>query len=69
MDIYLPELKKAIEFNGTYWHYNPKYFVPGKHAKKSIMCRKQGLKLLHLREDLWIRDKEKMKNIIKNFLN
>lgn len=69
LDIYIPELNKAIEFNGTYWHYSEKHFIPGKHGLKSKLCRRKGIKLLHVREDLWLKDKEKMKNIIKNFLN
>ena len=69
LDIYIPELNKAIEFNGTYWHYSEKHFIPGKHGLKSKLCRQKGIKLLHVREDLWLINKEKMKNIIKNFLN
>ena len=54
LDIYIPELKKAIEFNGEYWHYSKKHFIPGEHGLKSNLCRKKGIKLLHIREDLWI---------------
>ena len=35
---------------------------------KSNLCRKKGIKLLHIREDLWIKDKEKMKKVIEKFL-
>lgn len=69
LDIYIPILNKAIEFNGTYWHYSKKHFIPGKHSNKSNLCREKGIKLLHIREDLWNRDKEKMKQIILKFLN
>ena len=69
LDIYIPSLNKAIEFNGTYWHYSKKHFIPGKHGNKSNLCREKGIKLLHIREDLWNRDKEKMKQIILKFLN
>ena len=68
LDIYIPSLKKAIEFNGNYWHYSQKHFVPGKHAQKSNLCREKGIHLLHIREDLWLKDKEKMKQIILRFL-
>ena len=40
-----------------------------KHGLKSNLCREKRIKLLHVQEDLWIKDKEKMKNIIKNFLS
>ena len=69
LDIHIPELKKAIEFNGLYWHYSDKYFVPGKHAHKSNLCREKGIQLLHIREDLWKKDPEKMKLIIEKFIN
>ena len=71
IDIYIPLLKKGIEFNGEYWHYdnrNKNKKKSGYHAMKSNLCRKKGIKLLHIREDLWIKDKEKMKKVIEKFL-
>ena len=69
LDIYIPELKKAIEFNGTYYHYSEKHFTPGKHSTKSKLCKSLNINLLHIREDLWKKDKEKMKKVIHKFLN
>ena len=72
LDIYIPSLKKAIEFNGMYWHYNhtnPNCKPKGYHAQKSNLCREKDIKLLHIREDLWNRDKNKMKLVIQNFLD
>ena len=68
LDIYIPSLKKAIEFNGTYWHYSKKHFVPGKHSIKSKLCREKGIRLLYVREDLWLKNKDKMKYVIQKFL-
>ena len=71
LDIYIPSLKKAIEFNGEWWHYNhsnPNCKPRGYHAMKSNLCREKGIKLLHIREDLWNRDEGKMKQIIIKFL-
>lgn len=68
LDIYIPSLNKAIEFNGEWWHYSKKYFKPGKHAMKSNLCREKGIKLLHIREDLWLKNKNKMKQVIEKFL-
>ena len=68
LDIYIPSLNKAIEFNGNYWHYSKKHFIPGKHSEKSNLCHKNGIKLLHIREDLWIKNPEKMKHVIQKFL-
>ena len=69
LDIYIPSLNKAIEFNGKYWHYSKKYFIPGKHSNKSNLCREKGIKLLHIREDLWLKNKEKMKQVVVKFLD
>lgn len=68
LDIYIPSLNKAIEFNGLYYHYSNTYFKPGKHAKKSNLCKAKGIKLLHIREELWIKDQSKMKEVIVKFL-
>lgn len=68
LDIYIPELNKAIEFNGLYWHYSKDRFIQGKHALKSNLCRQKGIQLLHVREELWLRDKERMKEVILRFL-
>jgi hypothetical protein len=71
LDIFIPKLDKGIEFNGEYWHYEKrnKHCKPkGYHAMKSNLCREKGIKLLHVREDLWNKDKEKMKQIINKFL-
>ena len=68
LDIYIPSLNKAIEFNGMWWHYSKEHFKKGKHSEKSNLCEGVGIKLLHIREDLWLKDKEKMKNVILKFL-
>lgn len=71
LDIFIPELNKAIEFNGMYWHYDTDNIIckpKGYHSMKSNLCRKQGIRLLHIREDLWIRDKERMKKVINKFI-
>jgi hypothetical protein len=71
LDIFIPELKKAIEFNGMYWHYEQrnKHCKPkGYHGMKSNLCKEKNIKLLHIREELWLKDKEKMKKVITKFL-
>ena len=71
LDIYIPNLNKAIEFNGTYWHYdqsNKNCKPKGYHAMKSNLCKDIGVKLLHVREDLWLNKKEHMKKVIRKFI-
>ena len=71
LDIYIPSLRKAIEFNGDWWHYNhsnPNCKPKGYHAQKSNLCREKGIRLLYIREDLWKKDPEKMIKVIQKFI-
>ena len=71
LDIYIPSLNKAIEFNGDWWHYNPKNPESrGEkyHQMKTEMCKKIGIKLLHIRESDWKNNNTKSRKEIKKFL-
>ena len=67
LDIFLPELNLAFEYNGTWWHneINKKYDY---HKNKSEFCDINGIKLIHIWEYDW---KIKSKNDIirSNILN
>lgn len=63
LDIYIPEKKIAIEFNGDYWHsdlFKDKYY----HQKKTIACIEKGIHLIHIFEHEWL-DNNTKKKIIK----
>lgn len=73
LDIYLPDLKLAFEFNGNYWHSEEllgdkklassiKY-----HQYKSLKCKELGIRLIHIFEYEW--DNESNKNKIKNLID
>ena len=65
LDIYIPEKKLAIEFNGDYWHSavkRDKYY----HQQKTLACNKKDIRLIHIFEHEWL-DKDKQ-NKIKNIL-
>jgi len=51
IDIYLPEYKLAIEFNGVYWHrpevYGSKEDWFNYHQNKIDRCNEEGIQLLH----------------------
>lgn len=67
LDIYLPELNIAFEFNGIYWHneFNkPRYY----HQDKSLECREKGIQLIHIWEDDWVYRNDIVKDIIKSKL-
>ena len=67
VDIFLPELNLAFEFNGLYWHSevhkDSKY-----HINKTNDCLNEGIKLLHIWEDDWLFKKDIIKSIILNKL-
>lgn len=52
LDIYIPELKLAIEFNGDYWH-STEYKQKKYHQDKSINAYKHNIRLIHIFEYEW----------------
>lgn len=50
LDLYLPELKLAIEFNGTYYHSTEMGKPEDYHLNKSLLCREKGIRLVHIYE-------------------
>lgn len=50
IDIYLPDLKIGIEYNGLYWHSIEHGTDKYSHRNKSIACRKLGIRLIHIFE-------------------
>lgn len=65
MDIYLPDLKFAIEFNGLYWHKNS---LSKTHEYKSNLCKKLEVQLFHIYEDDWNENPQFIKNNLKNYI-
>jgi len=69
LDIYIPSMKIAFEYNGLYWHSDlitkDKFY----HLNKTEECEKNGIQLVHIFEDEWFNKKEIVKNRIKVLLN
>lgn len=67
LDIYLPELKIGIEFNGNYWHSDihkePKY-----HQLKTLNYFNVGIRVIHIFEYEWNNHKDKIKHFIKDVI-
>jgi hypothetical protein len=68
LDIYIPSLNLAIEFNGLYWH-SEDFIDKNYHLDKSLKCQEKGIHLLHIFEDDWIFKQDIIKSIILNKLN
>jgi hypothetical protein len=67
LDIYLPELNLAFEFNGMWWH-NEINKDKNYHLNKTNICEKLGIQLIHIYEDDWIYKQDIIKSIILNKL-
>lgn len=57
LDIYIPEKKFAIEYNGLIWHSERAGCTQFYHWNKTKMCLEKGIRLLHIYENEW-RDKQ-----------
>ena len=69
LDIYLPDLKLAFEFDGTYWHADPRFYnedfvftlkrnLTAKEIwkideEKNKLCQDVGIKIIHIKEYDW----------------
>ena len=67
LDIWIPEKKIAIEFDGVYWH-SERFKEKGYHQKKTLLCKEQGIRLIHIPELVWDYQNTMIKEIIKNAL-
>ena len=67
LDIYLPDIKLAFEFNGLYWH-SELYRDNNYHKEKTDLCNKNDIRLYHIWEDDWIFKQDIVKSMILNKL-
>ena len=67
MDIYIPEKKFAIEFNGSWWHSADKV---GKdyHLQKTLACQEKGIRLIHVFEWEWQDKRSICRSLIRSAL-
>ena len=64
IDLYYPEKKIAIEFNGDYWH-SEKFKDNEYHRNKYIECCKNDIHLISVFEHDWLNNKSFVKEAIK----
>lgn len=68
LDVYIPEKKIAIEFDGLYWHCDEVLNNKNYHLYKTKLCEKQGIQLIHIFENEWLKKKEIVKGYLKSLL-
>ena len=70
IDIYLPDYKIAIEYNGVYWHHEDiPHITRDYHYNKFLECEQQGIQLITIFSNFWLSKKEIVKNTLKIKLN
>lgn len=67
IDMYIPDKKMGIEFNGNYWHSDIKV-DKGYHKSKVLIAKEKGIRLIHIYEYEWKNNKEKIKQYLRNIL-
>lgn len=69
LDIYVPELRLAIEYCGLFWHSDASGIKSSnKHKNKLNGCRENNIRLITLFEDEWLCRKEQVKNLLLSVL-
>jgi len=65
LDVFIPELKLAIEYCGLYWHTEN---ILGKeyHYEKYNRCKEQNIVLITIFEDEWLEKKDCVLRILQN---
>lgn len=69
LDVFLPELNIAIEYNGCKWHTE---IEGGKdknyHLSKLLDCQKRGIDLIHIFDYEWVERKEQVMSFLRSKL-
>ena len=70
LDIFVPSLNVAIEYNGAYYHstngINKR--IKTYHYNKSMFANKMGIELIHVWEDQWLNQRSLIETILKSRL-
>jgi hypothetical protein len=66
LDIYIPELKIALEYDGLYYHSDLSGKDRNYHLNKTKLCTEQEIRLIHIFENEWISKPEIVTSRIQN---
>ena len=68
LDIVIPKIKLAIEYNGLFWH-SASFKNENYHLNKTELCESLGYRLIHIWEDEWLNNKKEIKQKLINIFN
>lgn len=60
LDIYVPKLNVAFEYDGLFYHNNVD------NSYKFYECKKKGIRLIQINEYEWLHKKERIKSFLRN---
>ena len=67
LDVYIPDLKIGIEYDGDYWHSLADMIK--RDEIKNRICEEKGIKLFRVKESEWEKNKETVKEKFRRILN
>lgn len=67
LDIFMPKINVAIEYDGDYWHSLPDMIA--RDQIKNSLCKYNGIKLIRILESRWLSDKDAIKQELQEELN
>lgn len=68
LDVYIPEKKIAVEYNGLFWHSEAAGKDKNYHREKYMACRAEGVQLFTIWEDEWEDKRPIVEAMLKNKL-
>lgn len=70
IDIFINKLNIAIEYNGAFWHSmeSNRKDVKNHLLNKTLMCEKIGIKLIHIHDEQWEKEKDTIKQYLRYIL-
>lgn len=66
LDIYIPELNLAVEYNGLYWHSEHTGTDKYLHVNKLIACKNNGIRLITIFENEWLEKRDLVAKKLKH---
>ena len=70
LDIYVPDKKIAIEYNGLFWHSERGGKKPyNYHLNKTKACESKNVRLIHVFEDEWLLKRDIVESKLNYILN
>ncbi len=80
LDIYLPDQKLAVEYNGLNFHshgittydfkpFNNPLSIPDRHLDKTKACSALGIDLIHIFEDEYLNNQDQINQLLRRKLN